>query len=80
VILKIDENTTIPVQWALVAIPALLGGMIWLSFIAYTSNTSAAQIVEMKAEAKEVTKDVSLQLREMNDRLSRIETKLEQRR
>lgn len=75
-----DERTTVPMWWIAVAVPTFVGGIAWLSSIAYTSTTSAAQILEMKAEAKEINKDVGLQLREMNDRLSRIETKLEQRR
>ena len=75
-----DEETRIKAWMLFAAVPTFVGAIAWITFIAYTSNTSAAQILEIKAEAKEVNKDVSLQLREMNERLSRIETKLEQRR
>lgn len=49
----------------------------WLSFIAYTSNSSASQITEIKSESKELNKEVRIQLIQINDRLTRIETKLE---
>lgn len=75
--MKINENTTIPL-WAMIAsVPAIVGGIMWLSFIAYTSNSSASQITEIKSESKELHREVRLQLIQINDRLTRIETKLE---
>jgi hypothetical protein len=75
--LKIDEKTTIPINMVALLVPALIGAIMWLSFIAYTSNSSAAQISEIKTESKELNKEVRLQLILVNERLTRIETKLE---
>lgn len=75
--MNLNEKTTIPL-WAVIAsIPAVIGGIMWLSFIAYTSNSSASQITEIKSESKELNKEVRMQLIQINDRLTRIETKLE---
>jgi hypothetical protein len=75
-----DERTTIPI-WAIAAsIPAFVGGVMWLSFIAYTSNSAAASVTEIKSESKELHKEVRLQLIQINDRLTRIETKLESKK
>jgi hypothetical protein len=75
--MNLNERTTIPL-WAVIAsVPAVIGGIMWLSFIAYTSNSSASQITEIKSESKELNKEVRIQLIQINDRLTRIETKLE---
>ena len=76
----IDEIATIPIYAAIIALPAFVGLVSWISFIAYTSSSNAAAIIEIKTEGKDINKEVRLQLSEINSRLSRIETKLEQRR
>ena len=75
--MNINEQTTIPLWAMLASIPALIGAIMWLSFIAYTSNSAAASVTEIKSESKELHKEVRLQLIQINDRLTRIETKLE---
>jgi len=75
--MHLNQNTTIPL-WAIIAsIPVLVGGIMWISFIAYASQSAAYEITEIKADYKEVSKEVRLQLIQINDRLLRIETKLE---
>jgi sensor domain CHASE-containing protein len=75
--MNLNEKTTIPIWAVFASIPALVGGIMWLSFIAYTSNTSASEIADIKLESKEINKEVRLQLIQINDRLTRIETKLD---
>jgi hypothetical protein len=60
---KLSEETTIPFWWMLVAIPTFIGGVTWISFIAYTSTASAEKIekLEQRIEKKE---DILLQIRE----------------
>ena len=53
--MNLSEETTIPFWWALVAIPTFIGGVTWISFIAYTSTASANKIekLEHRIEKKE---------------------------
>lgn len=74
---EINESTTIRIFPVVMAIPAIIGLVSWISFIAYTTNSNASQIQEIRIDRKDASKDIRLQLSIISDRLSRIETKLE---
>lgn len=78
--MQINDKTTVPFYAVIIAIPSFCAFVYWISFIAYTSNSSAAEIIEIKGNTKEFNKELRVQLSEINTRLSRIENKLETRK
>ena len=62
----------IPLALILTVAPTLVGGVMWLSNVNSIATTTAARVEEMKLDDKEVIKE----LKEINQRLGRIEGKL----
>ena len=84
--MKLDEKTTLPL-WAMIgSIPMVVGLVSWITFVAYTSQTTASQLSEFKIEQKEKQKEFQVDLksidstnREILNRLIRIESRIEKR-
>lgn len=60
---RIDERTTVPFWWAVIAIPTLLGGMTWLTFISYTSEANARRLTKVE-DTLERKEEILIQIRE----------------
>ena len=61
--MKLDEATTIPMWWMFVAVPTLVGGIVWLSFIAYSSEASASKLQKLE-ERFDKKEELLIQIRE----------------
>lgn len=66
--MKINEQTSISIS----LVVTLVGGIIWLSYIAFQTTANSSQIVEIKQSAK----DELAYKKEVIERLSRIEEAL----
>jgi hypothetical protein len=70
--MKITDKTSIPIFLVAGSVPAFIGGIMWLSFIAYTSDTAAKDVVKIKSEQKEVNQEIKVELKEIRLELSEI--------
>lgn len=61
--MKVNESTTIPFWWMIVAVPTFVGAVTWISFIAYTSTASASKLekLEQRMDRKD---EILLQIKE----------------
>jgi hypothetical protein len=61
--MKVNESTTIPFWWTLVAVPTFVGAITWISFIAYTSTATASKIEKME-QRMDRKDEILLQIKE----------------
>lgn len=72
--MKITENTTLSIGLVI----AVVGGIYWLSFIAFETHANGAAIIDIQQSREQKEIDNRKFQREVLDRLIRIEGKISQ--
>lgn len=74
--LDVDERTTLPLWWVVVALPTFAGLVVWISYIAFRTMDNTAILMDLRTEQRDESRGVMEQNKQVLDRLSRIEEQL----